>query len=160
MIEAEQADRLLRFFDEMLAFYRSFLAFEREKYEIIVSGDFAKLDESLRQEQAFTLKARGLEGDRVKLLEETGCTQYRFGDLAGEMDPSRSGTMQKLCEEISATLENVRLVNERAAGMTRMKMARVSKTLSEMENHPELKKIYGNKLSESAGPESTFSRKI
>ena len=160
MIGTEQTDRLLRFFEEMLAFYRDFLEFERRKYGIIVSGDLAKLDESLRQEQAFTLKARGLESDRVKLLEKTGCSGFPFRDLPAEVDPSRREAMQKLYENISVTVRGVQQVNKRCAGMTKVKMARASKTLSEMENHPELKKIYGEKFKGNTGTGSTFSRKI
>lgn len=160
MIGTEQTDRLLHFFEEMLAFYRDFLEFERRKYDIIVSGDFAKLDESLRQEQAFTLKARGLESDRVKLLGETGCSGVQFRNLPAEVDPSRREAMQKLYEGISSAVMGVQQVNERCAGMTKVKMARASKTLSEMENHPELKKIYGEKFKGNTGEGSTFSRKI
>ncbi|WBY64311.1 MAG: hypothetical protein ACFWUD_04765 [Thermocaproicibacter melissae] len=160
MIAAEQADELIRFFKRMLAFYREFLAFEREKYEIIVSGNFQKLDASLKREQAFTLKARGFEKDRVKLLEKLGCTQATFRQLIEEVDPTRKEAMQKLYEDLSATVSDVKAVNERSAGMLRAKMNRVSKILSRMENQPELKKIYGNHLGERLGHETTFSKKV
>lgn len=160
MIGAEQTDELLRFFGQMLAFYREFLAFERGKYEIIVSGNFEKLDASLKREQAFTMKARGLEKDRIKILEKSGCAQATFRELIDEVDPPRREAMQKLYEDLSAAVADVKTVNERAAGMTRAKVNRVTKILSNMENQPELKRIYGNHLEEGTGPETTFSKKV
>jgi hypothetical protein len=160
MIAAEQADELIRFFEQMLAFYREFLAFEREKYEIIVSGNFQKLDASLKREQAFTMKARGFEKDRVKLLEKLGCSQATFRELIEDVDPSRKETMQKLYEDLSSIVGDVKAVNGRASGMLRAKMNRVSKILSKMENHPELKKIYGSHPGEGLGRETTFSKKV
>jgi hypothetical protein len=160
MIGAQQADELIRFFEQMLAFYREFLAFEREKYEIIVSGNFQKLDASLKREQAFTLKARGFEKNRVKILQELGCTQSTFRQLIEEVDPSRREAMQKLYEDLSSTVSDVKAVNERASGMLKAKMNRVSKILSKMENQPELKKIYGSHQEEGLGHETTFSKKV
>jgi hypothetical protein len=160
MIAAEQTDELLRFFEQMLVFYREFFAFEREKYEIIVSDDFEKLDAFLKKEQAFTMKARGFEKDRIKILEKLGCEQATFRQLIEEVDPARKEAMQKLYEDLSSAVADVKEMNERAAGMVRAKMNRVTKILSKMENQPELKKIYGNHLEEGLGRETTFSKKV
>lgn len=160
MIDAQQSDRLLRFFETMLSFYRDFLAFEREKYDLILSDDFAKLDEALRREQAFTLKARGMENDRKKLLQETGVTQGTFRELIPQTEPSRQEKMRKLYEDISAAVEDIRQVNDRSGRMIRLKTARVSKVLSNLEGHPELKQIYSHNFKQEPGSESTLSRKV
>ena len=160
MIDAERSDKLLRFFESMLAFYQDFLTFEREKYNIIVSGELGKLDEALNRAQAVTLKARGLEIDRKKVLEEAGAAQYTFRELIPQVEPSRRGAMEKLYGGISATVADVRQVNERCSRMTRLKMGRVSQILSKIEDHPELKQIYKSNLQNPAGAESSFSRKV
>ena len=160
MINAEQSDRLLLFFENMLSFYRDFLAFEREKHGIIVSGDFAKLDKALKREQAFTLKARGMENDRKELLENAGVEGGTFRELIPQVEPSRQEKMQKLYEDFSSTVEDIRWVNERSGRMIHLKMGRVSKVLSNLQDHPELKRIYGNNFNKKAGSASTFSRKV
>ncbi len=160
MIDAEQSERLLRFFENMLSFYRDFLTFEREKHGIILSGDFAKLDAALRREQAFTLKARGMESDRQKLLAETGAGGGTFRELIPQVEPSRQEAMQKLYKDLSAVIGDIRRTNERSSRTIRMKMGRVSKALSNLEGHPELKQVYGGKPGQKAGPESTFSKKV
>lgn len=160
MINAEQSDKLLCFFENMLSFYREFLSFERGKHDILLSGDFPKLDESLRQEQAFTLKARGLEHDRVKLLEESGTTGSTFRELIPQIEVSRQEKMRGLYKDISAAVEDIRQVNERSNHLIRINMGHVSKILSHLENHPELKQVYNDRLKNEAGHESSFSRKV
>lgn len=160
MIDAERSDKLLRFFGNMLAFYQDFLTFERDKYNIIASGELEKLDEALKQEQAFTLKARGLEIERKKLLEEAGAAQYTFRELIPQVELSRQEPMKKLYSDISATVADVRQVNERCSRMTHLKMGRVSQILSKIEDHPELKQIYKSNLQNPAGGEGSFSRKV
>ena len=161
MIDAKQSDRLLRFFEDMLLFYKDFLTFEQKKYDIILSGDYAKLDEALKQEQAFTLKARGMESERTKLLQETGASGSTFRELIPQIEPSRQEKMQKLYEDISAVIESIRQTNGRSSQMIRIKMNHVSKVLSNLENHPELKQIYNDKLKKKqVNPKGTFSRKI
>lgn len=160
MIDAERSDRLLRFFEDMLSFYQEFLAFEQEKHGVILSGDFAKLDAALGREQAFTLKARGMESDREKLLRETGAPGGTFRELIPQLEPSRQDELRRLYEGISSAVGDIRRINERSDRMIRVNLGRVSKALSALEGNPELKRIYRNDLKSEPGAESTFSRKI
>ena len=161
MIAAKQSDRLIGFFRNMLSFYRDFLAFEQEKHGVILAGNFAKLDAALKREQAFTLKARGLESEREKLLQETGASGGTFRELIPQLDPSRQDEMRGLYEELSKTVGDIRQINERSDRMIRVNLARVSKTVSQLEGNPELKQIYKEKdFKGEPGRESTFSRKI
>ncbi len=115
---------------------------------------------ALRQEQAFTLKARGLEHDRVKLLENVGIAGGTFRELIPQMEVSRQEKMRELYKDISAAVADIRQVNERSDHLIRINTGRVSKILSHLEKHPELKQVYDSRLREKAGHESTFSRKI
>lgn len=160
MIDKKQSDQLLNFFENMFSFYQDFLAFEQKKYDIILSGDYAKLDEALKREQAFTLKARGMESERTKLLEEAGASGSTFRELIPQIEPSRQEKMQVLYEDISSVVGRIRQTNENSARMLRVKMGHVSKVLSNLENHPELKQIYNEKFKGKLNSGSTFSRKI
>ena len=159
MVDAAWSDRLLRFFRDMLAFYEEFLSFEKEKYAVLVSGKLKELDTCLKREQAFTLKARGFEHNRVRLLKEAGVSDGTFRELISKLEPSRQEPMKKLYGEISGTVGRLQNTNSRCSQMTRVKLGRVSHILSNAENHPELKRIYGKKLPD-AEPGSTFSEKI
>lgn len=160
MINGEWSDKLIHFFDGLLAFYKKFLSFENEKYDTIISGKLDQLDSCLKQEQAFVLKARGLDHDRKMLLEEAGAAQDTFREMIPNLEPSRQETMQKLYEEISDTISSIQSMNKRCSQMIKIKLGQVSKVLSQLENHPELKKIYSDKLQNVEQPEGTFSRKI
>lgn len=159
MIDAEWSDRLIQFFESLLDFYKEFLSFEQEKYSIIASGKLNELDSYLKREQAFVLKARGLDQERIKTLEEAGAAEGTFREMIPQLEPSRQERMKSLYEQISDTVNKLQSVNKRCSQMTRLKLGRVSKVLSSLENHPELKQIYGKKL-QNAGSEGTFSRKI
>lgn len=160
MIDTNWSDRLLEFFKAMLGFYGDFLTFEREKYSVIVSGELVKLDGSLKREQAFVLKARGLDSDRQKLLEQAGAADCTFRELIPLVEPSRQAELQRVYGEICSTISDIQNVNRRCSQMTKLKMNRISRVLSEMENHPELRQIYGSKLQGHMETDSTFSRKI
>lgn len=160
MVNAEWSDKLIQFFESLLAFYKNLLSFEQEKYDVLVSGKVNELDSYLKKEQAYVLKARGLDQTREKMLEEAGATGGTFRELIPELEVSKQEPMNQLYQEISDTVNQIQNINKRFSKMTHLKLNLVSKILSNVENHPELKKIYVNKLQNTERTESSFSRKI
>ncbi len=160
MINAEKSERLVRFFEDLLVFYQKFLDLEREKYSIVLSEKLESLDECMNREQAFSLKARGLESSRQELLKEMGIQQSTFRELIPQVDLSKQEQMQSLYQELSSTVSSIQSVNSKCTNMIRFKRERVSHILAQAENHPELKQIYGSKLRSTAEHPVSFSKKI
>ena len=160
MIDEEKSERLVRFFEDLLAFYQKFLALEREKYSVVLSEKLESLDECMNREQAFSLKARGLESSRQELLKEIGVQQSTFRELIPQVDLSRQEQMRNLYQELSNTVSSIQSVNSKCTKMIRVKSGRVSHLLAQAQNHPELKQIYGSKLQSAAEHPVSFSKKI
>lgn len=160
MIDAAWSDRLILFFTEMLEFYKKFLALESEKYTKVVSGQLNELDSFMKQEQAYLLKSRGMEQERLEILEKAGAPKASFREMIPLLEPARQESIRKLYEEITTTISKLQNMNKKCSQMTRLKLGQISRILSNLEDHPELKQIYGDKLQNAAKPEGTFSRKI
>jgi hypothetical protein len=160
MLDAEKSERLIRFFEDLLVFYQEFLDLERKKYNVVLSEKLGSLDEGMNQEQAFSLKARGLESSRQGLLKEMGIQQCTFRELIPQVDLSKQEQMRSLYQELSSTVSSIQSVNSKCTNMIRFKRERVSHILAHAENHPELKQIYGSKLQGAAEHPVSFSKKI
>jgi hypothetical protein len=160
MLTKEWSDRLLGFFKGLLDFYKKFLALEREKYNILISGRLEQLDGCMKREQAFSLKARGLEQKRQDLLKEAGEGQSSFRELIGQTEPSLQPNMRKIYSELSSTVSDVQRTNKKCSEITHMKLGYVSQMISKAENGPELKQIYGKKQGQAEMPEDSFSKKV
>lgn len=160
MVDAENSDRLVRFFEDLLAFYKTFLVLEKEKYNVVLSGKLEALDECMNREQAFSMKARGLENNRQELLKEVGAAHGTFRELIPQVDPAKQEKMRSLYAELSDTVSSIRNINDKCTKMIHIKMNHVSRILAQAENHPELKKIYGSKLQGAAEHDVSFSKKI
>lgn len=163
MVSSEWSKKLVRFFEEMLGFYRKFLALEQEKYTVLISGkpeDLKKLDGYMKREQAFALKARGFESDRQKMLTEAQAPQGTLRELIAQIDPASKADMQKLYQELSDVIAEVQSTNKKCARITKIKIDSVSHVLSNIENHPELRKIYGDQLKDAEKSKTVFSEKV
>ena len=158
MIDDALAGRLCDFFGGLLEFYRNFLSLETEKYGDISAGRLASVNARIKTEQAFVMRARGLEADRRKLLEEAGAEQATMRELVPLLPTEKQLAMQDLHTELSRTLNCLKRTNDNCQQMTKDKLRQISKTLSNLEDHPELKQIYGSAA--ESGTDGVFSIKI
>lgn len=160
MIDDVLAGRLYDFFGGLLNFYRDFLSLETEKYGDISAGRLGAVNARIKKEQAFVMRAKGLELDRRKLLEEAGAEEATMRDLIPMLPAERQHAMQDLHAELSQTLNSLKRTNDSCQQMTKDKLRQISKTLSNLEDHPELKQIYGSTTEQESGTDGVFSIKI
>lgn len=159
-MDVEWSEKLVHFFEEMLAFYKEFLVLEQKKYTVLLSGELGELDNCIKREQAFTLKARGMECDRKELLQKAGASESSFRELIPETDLSWREDMGRLYRRISDTVEEIRATNEKCAKITKIKLGAAARVVSGTEKDPELKKIYGEKTQSGNEERTFFSEKI
>ena len=148
MIDAALCDKLYSLIGETLEFYRKFLALETEKYGDVAAGRLKAIDAHMAKEQAFILKAKGLEQERRRLMEQTGQEKATLRELIA------------LLPELSRTVNSLKRTNDRCQQLTTIKLRQISKILGGLEGHPELKRIYGSSPEQTPGADGVFSVKI
>ncbi len=160
MIDTALSDKLYSFLNGMLEFYGKFLALETEKYGDLAAGRADAINARMTKEQAFILKARGFEQERRRLMEQAGCGEGTLRELVDLLPAEKQPAMRRMHTELSRTVNSLKRVNDRCQKLTRLRLRQVSKALSNLEGHPELKRIYGSKPGGTPGPEGVFSVKI
>lgn len=160
MLDKTASDRLIGFFERMLEFYKNFLALESEKCKDVQAGSLDRLDGRIREEQAFLLKARGFEHERLALQEQAGCPGASFRDILSLFGPERQDTVQKLYKDISSAVRELKETNEECNRLTGVKLHRATNILEKLQNNPELKAVYDSKIATKKQAAGLFSKKV
>lgn len=160
MMNAAMSDKLYAFFGGVLEFYRNFLSLETEKYGDIAAGRLRAVNARMAKEQAFVMRAKGLELERRKLLAEAGAEQATMRELIPMLPLEKQPDLRMLYTELSRTVNSLKRTNDRCQELTKVKLKQVSNKLSSLENHPELKQIYGSTPKQEPGTDGFFSIKI
>ena len=160
MLDKTASDRLIDFFERMLEFYKKFLALESEKCKDVQAGSLDRLDGRIREEQAFLLKARGFEHERLALEEQAGCPGVSFRDIVPLFEPERRESVQKLYTDLSSTVRELKQTNEKCNRLTGIKLHRATNILEKLQNNPELKAVYDSKIETKKQAAGLFSKKV
>ncbi|MDF1494232.1 flagellar export chaperone FlgN [Caproiciproducens sp. CPB-2] len=160
MIEKELTEKLLKFLRDYLNFYKSFLEIESEKYNDLANNNVTTLDGHVRKEEAFMLKARGLELERDKLVAQTGSPKATFRQLIPMFEPSLQPQAKSIFDELSQVTLDLKEINLRCNQLTELKLHRIEKDVSKLKNNPELQRIYSSKAEEGSTPPSILSKKV
>ncbi len=160
MIEEKTADLMVSFFEKLLEFYQKFLEFEKEKQGYLKNEKLNRLDKCMKMEQAYVLRARGLEQERMKLMQQTPNPKARFRELISQFPESRRDQMQKMFQELSSVLTELKKVNSENNLLAERKLRLASVAISKLSNQPELQKIYSKKIQSGSPPPAFLSKKI
>lgn len=160
MLEKTAMDDLTAFFERLLAFYRSFLQLESEKYADVKAGRLDRLDRRIRGEQAYLLKARGLERERLSLQEKAGCPGATFRELIPLFAPERQETARKLYADLSSVIRELKRTNEDCNRLTDAKLRKAEKIVESLRNDPGLAAAYDAKVKKAKRAAGLFSKKV
>lgn len=160
MLDETASKRLIDFFGRMLEFYKKFLALESEKCKDVQAGNLDRLDDRIREEQAFLLKARGFEQKRLALQEQAGCPGASFRDILPLFGLERRETAQKLYTDISSAVRELKETNGECNRLTGIKLHRATNILEKLRNNPELKAVYDSKIAMKKQTSGLFSKKV
>ena len=142
MIDKELAEKLLEFLRNYLNFYKSFLEIESKKYSDLANNNVATLDAHVRNEEAFMLKARGLELERDKLVAQAGGPKSTFRQLIPMFEPALQPQAKSIFDELSQVTLNLKETNLRCNQLTELKLHKIEKDINILKNNPELQRIY------------------
>lgn len=160
MINKKLSDELVLFLEHFLDFYKNFLQMEAEKYEDISHNNLAKLNQYVKDEQAYMLKSKGLELERDKLVAQTGVPKATFRELIPLCDKTVQAHLQEIYDELSNVLLDLKETNTRCNYIAELRLHRVEVNLKKLSNNPELQKIYTQKAHEGAMPLNILSKRI
>jgi len=160
MINKGLSDELLSYFERCIKFYESFLQLETNKYNDVVHNILSALDQHVKDEQVYMLKAKGLEIERDKLVARTENSEATFRELIPLLDDSVREQAKEHYESLSMILLNIKEVNNRCNRLTELKLRQVQGYLRKLENQNDTQKTYDNQAKESVAPLSMVSRKV
>lgn len=160
MINKGLSDELLAYFERCLSFYESFLQLETNKYNDVLNNLLSAIDQHVKDEQAYMLKARGLEAERTKLVNQTETPDATFKELIPLLDESVRGQAREHFESLSDILLEMKEVNRRCNHLTEIKLRQIQKYLDTLETQGEQPKTYNDQAQKNAGPINMVSKKV
>lgn len=160
MLDEKTSERMISYFTRLLDFYREFLDFETEKQGYLEQDKLDRLDECMKREQAFVLKARGLERERSRLMQKTPQPQARFREIIPQFPSGRREQIRDLYEKLSFVLTKLKDTNRRNSLLTERKIRRAAGILGRLKGRTELQKIYGRNTGDGCSAPGFLSKKI
>jgi flagellar biosynthesis/type III secretory pathway chaperone len=160
MIDERTSSRMISYFSRLLEFYQKFLDFETEKYGCLEQNKLDKLNDFMKREQAFVLKARGLEQERAGLMRQTPQPKARFREVIPLFPSGSREQIQNLYEKLSSVLTELKETNHRSSLLMERKLRRASAVVDRLKGQTDLQKIYGQKIGNGGFHPGFLSKKI
>jgi hypothetical protein len=160
MLTKQQSNELVLFLERYYKFYQEFLDLERKKYEAITQNDLKALDHFVTTEQAFHLKSRGFENERLQLLQACGESQTTFRNLIPKLDEEYQPKAKKIFQDLSDVLLDLKHVNKNCNSLAELRLHRINTTMNQIEKQPELQKAYNQEAQMSKKGSHVISKKI
>ena len=122
--------KIIMFFDEYIAHYKSFLKFEYAKADMINKGAVAQLSDSLTTEQALIMKTNTFEARRLKLVEGCGNT---FAELIDGAPEEHKDKLRSQHEELSEIIYKIKELNDAAGSIVSERLKQIQKRTAELD---------------------------
>ncbi|MDD2568167.1 MAG: flagellar protein FlgN [Clostridia bacterium] len=160
MINKSLSDELISYFERCLSFYESFLELEANKYNDILNNILSSIDQHVKDEQVYMMKAKGLEAERTKLVGQTEKPNATFKELIPLLDESVREQAKQHFESLSAILLEMKEVNKCCNQLTEIKLRQVQNYLDSLEKQNDQPETYNKQAQKSKEPISMVSKKV
>jgi hypothetical protein len=151
-----QNDKFYAYLADLDANYRKLAKLLTRKAAAISDGDLFELDDLVNEEQAFLLITRGFDQKISNFRKDAGYAGEKLADIIAELPAEEQDRFRALHARLSASLEEVRALNEKCQNLAQIKLHGVRRQLEEMERsgaaprpHGPAAKPGGGKLSKS-----------
>ena len=152
MINKSLSDELISYFERCLSFYESFLELEANKYNDILNNILSSIDQHVKDEQVYMMKAKGLEAERTKLVGQTEKPNATFKELIPLLDESVREQAKQHFESLSAILLEMKEVNNCCNQLTEIKLRQVQNYLDSLEKQNDQPETYNKQAQKSKEP--------
>lgn len=122
--------KIIAFFDEYIAHYKSFLKFEYAKADMINKGAVAQLSDSLTVEQALIMKTNTFEARRLKLVEGCGNT---FDELIDGAPAEHKERLRSQHKELSDMIYKIKELNDNAGVIVSERLKKIQQRTAELD---------------------------
>lgn len=105
-------DSLYNNLEKQYETYQKLLVLQNNVLVALSSNNIPELDKFLKEEQAFVLKVRSLEQQRLKIANESGCADLRLKEIIERLDGEDKNRFTLMYDKISATLKQIKALNK------------------------------------------------
>ena len=123
-------EKIIMFFDEYVAHYKTFLKFEYAKADMINKGAVEQLSDSLTTEQALIMKTNAMEARRLKLVEGCGNT---FKELIDGAPEEYKEKLRSQHEKLSELIYEIKEINDCAGEIVSERLRKIQKRTAELD---------------------------
>ncbi|MCR4925811.1 MAG: flagellar protein FlgN [Clostridiales bacterium] len=160
-MEKQLETKVLDFLKDYSKFYNDFLNLEKVKLDDIQKGNYDTLDKHVRGEEAFVLKSRGLEKERIALMEQAGKKDATFSEIILMFSEDVRPQLQETFDKFSEIIFELKEVNAECNDLANLKLQTIQNTLKKMNGNKEVSGIYDQQAKNlGSSPSSFISRKI
>lgn len=122
--------KIIEFFDEYIAHYKSFLKFEYAKADMINKGLIEQLSDALPTEQALIMKTNTFESRRIKLVAGCGSTFNELVEGAPDEFKEELGSQHK---ELSELIYKIKDLNDHAGAIVSERLKKIQMRTAELD---------------------------
>ena len=133
MISQDDAKNYLDLMYRYVDFYKEFIALEKLKMEDLSQRQLERLDQRVREEEAFLLRAKGMEQKRTAFLEAYQLNDKKMSEIMPLFPPAYQGDIQRKFDELSGILLDLKEINSRCNTMTELQLKRIQLRIAEMQ---------------------------
>lgn len=156
--------QIKEYFDLMekhIALYTELKKFELEKMKDIAENHYEKLDDYVKAEEAYVLRARGMEVTREKFFEQVGIPGRKMREIIAELPDEYKDKGNQLYDTLSGLVIDVSCINRKCMFMSEIRMHRLQNNIAHLE---EMKKAAKNKNPQASpkknGGSNSLSAKV
>lgn len=155
----DYANEISKTLREYVKFYNDFLLFEQNKFEAVEQNKLNLLDDLVKQEEAFVLKSRGMEQNRMQSQADAGFADSKLRDLIDEAPEDMKEELQTMFKQLNEIVNNIQHVNERCNIAIKARLSAIDRAMEKIKSEEE-QKTYDDSASSHKNGKTFFSDKV
>ncbi len=134
MINQDDAKDYLDLMCRYVSFYEEFVALEKLKMKDLSLHQLERLDQHVRGEEAFLLRAKGLDQKRTAFLNAYQLSDKKMSEIIPLFPQPYQRDIQQKFDELSGILLDLKQINSRCNTMTELQLHRIQLKIAEMQD--------------------------
>jgi hypothetical protein len=117
-----QNDKFYAYLADLDASYHKLAALLTRKAAALSEGDLFELDDVIGEEQAYLLITKGFDQKLANFRKDAGYTGEKLAEIITELPAAEHDRFHALHARLSASLEEVRVLNEKCQNLAQIKL--------------------------------------
>lgn len=134
MISQDDAKDYLDLMCRYVDFYKEFAALEKLKMKDLSLHQLERLDQRVREEEAFLLQAKGMDQKRIAFLSAYQLNDKKMSEIIPLFPQPYQRDIQQKFDELSTILLDLKQINARCNTMTELQLQRIQLKIAEMQD--------------------------